>query len=389
VIGESSNEPFGAGPYARAQRWLRLGQPGDSAVQRRMVVAATIALGPLVVLAAAQGVLLGPTPKESLLCDIGTLGRYLIALPVLLAAEWSYLPRLSQIVRYMPDSGIIAPEEQPRYAALVVTARNLVTSRVAALVLVVLAYGLTLGVGLLAYPPFESTWVAPITAAGHRISAAGWWRILVSQPLFLIVASTLVWRVIVWTVFLWKLSRFNLRLLASHPDRRGGLGFVPASVRSFPPLGVAIGTIAASTVAGLIKFEGHPAVEVQYAALAAVVTVVALLAVPLLVFGPVLFKLRTDGIYKYGRLMHDVGQSFETRWLPPARPKADPVGAPDFSSMIDLSTVVANVYAITPMMVDLQSLTPLVVATLVPFIPVLFIILPTQQIVDAVAKFLF
>src|SRR6185295_15701093 len=161
--------------------------------------------------------------------------------------------------------------------------------------------------------------------------------------------------------------------------------FVPASVRSFPPLGVAIGTIAASTVAGLIKFEGHPAVEVQYAALAAVVTVVALLAVPLLVFGPVLFKLRTDGIYKYRRLMHDVGQSFETRWLPPARPKADPVGAPDFSSMIDLSTVVANVYAITPMMVDLQSLTPLVVATLVPFIPVLFIILPTQQIVDAVA----
>jgi hypothetical protein len=384
-----SIEPFGAGPYATAQEWLHLGHPGDAAVRRRMVVAATVALGPLVVLAAAQGVLLGPTPKESLLCDFGTIGRYLIALPVLLVAEWSYLPRLSQIVRYMPDSGIIGPEEQPRYAALVVTARKLITSRVVALVLVVLAYAMTLGVGLLAYPPSESTWVAPITAAGHHISAAGWWRLLVSQPLFLIVTGTLVWRIVVWTVFLRKLSRFNLRLLASHPDRRGGLGFIPASVRAFPPLGVAIGTIAASTVAGLVRFEGHPVVEVQYAAIAAVATAVALLAVPLLVFGPVLFELRSNGIYKYSHLMHDVGQSFETRWLPPARPKADPVGSPDFSSMIDLSTVVANVYAITPMMVDLPSLTPLVISTLVPFIPVLFIILPAQQIVDAVAKFLF
>lgn len=354
-----------------------------------MVVAAMVALGPLVVLAAAQGVLIGPTPKESLLFDLGTIGRYLVALPVLLVAEWSYLPRLSQIVRYMPDSGIIAAEEQPRYAALVLLARNLVTSRVAAGVLIVLVYTTTLGVGLIAYPPAESTWVAPITASGHRISAAGWWRQIVSQPLFLIVTGTLLWRIAVWTVFLWRLSRFNLRLLPSHPDRRGGLGFIPASVRSFPPLGVAIGTIAASTVAGLIKFEGHPAAEVQYAALAAVLIAIALLAVPLMVFGPVLFRLRTDGIYKYGRLMHDVGQSFESRWLPPARPKADPVGAPDFSSVIDLSGVVGNVYAITPLMVDLQSLTPLVVATLVPFIPVFFIILPAQQIMDTVAKFLF
>ncbi|HKV98350.1 MAG TPA: hypothetical protein VJN96_00935 [Vicinamibacterales bacterium] len=388
MIDDPSIEPFGAGPYATAQRWLHLGQPGDPAVRRRMIVAATVALGPLLVLAAADGVLLGPTPKESLLCDFGTLGRYLIALPVLLVAEYSYLPRLAQVVRYMPDSGIIGPDEQPRYAALVVSARNLVASRVVAFVLVVLAYGLTLGVGLVAYSPSESTWVAPITAAGHHISAAGWWRILISQPLFLIVVGTLFWRMIVWTVFLRKLSRFNLRLLASHPDRRGGLGFIPASVRAFPPLGVAIGTIAASTVAGLVKFEGHPVVEVEYAALAAVLAVTSLLTVPLLVFGPVLFKLRTDGIYKYGRLMHDVGQSFEARWLPPARPKADPVGAPDFSSMIDLSTVVTNVYAITPIMVDLPSLTPLVISTLVPFIPVLFIILPAQQIVGAVAKFL-
>src|SRR5262249_6976514 len=128
VSGDPSNEPFGAGPYASAQRWLHLGQPGDSAVRRRMVAAATVALGPLLILAAAQGVLIGRTPAESLLYDIGTLGRYLIALPVLLVAEWSYLPRLAQIVRYLPDSGIIDSYEQARYGALVSTARNLITS---------------------------------------------------------------------------------------------------------------------------------------------------------------------------------------------------------------------------------------------------------------------
>jgi len=255
-------------------------------------------------------------------------------------------------------------------------------------VLVVLAYIITLGVGLVFYVPTQSTWIAPITASGHHLSAAGWWRMLVSQPLFLVVVATLLWRLIVWTVFLWKLSRFNLRLLASHPDRRGGLGFIPASVRSFPPLAFAVGTIAASNVAGWVAFQGHPKVEVQYAMAAAVVIVIAILIAPLLVFGPVLFRLRTAGIYAYGHLMHDVGRQFESRWLGSSKPSADPVGAADFSSMIDLSTVVANVHAITPIMVDVPSLLPLVVATLIPFIPVLFLVLPAQEIFDAVAKVL-
>lgn len=42
MIGDTSTEPFGAGPYARAQQRLHLGRPGDSAVRRRMLVVATL-----------------------------------------------------------------------------------------------------------------------------------------------------------------------------------------------------------------------------------------------------------------------------------------------------------------------------------------------------------
>ena len=389
MTGDASTEPFGAGPYTWAQERLHLGRPGDAAVRRRMIAAATIALGPLLILAAVQGVLVGPTPAESLLYDIGSITRYLIALPVLLVAEWSYLPRLGQIIRFFPDSGILDDADQARYAALVSSLRGLMTSRVFGVVLLILSYTATLIIGPIYYPAAESTWVAPITAAGHRMSAAGWWRVLVSQPLFLIVVITLVWRMILWTVFLYRVSRLNLHLLPSHPDRRGGLGFIPATVRAFPPLAFAIGTILAGNVATWVAFQGHPKVEVQYAMVAAVAIVVTMLVGPLLVFGPVLYRVRTEGVYKYGRLMHDVGSEFESKWLPPARPKDNPVGSPDFSSMIDLSSVVANVEAITPIMVDWHSLMPLVIAALMPFIPVLVLVLPAYEIFDDVAKFLF
>ncbi len=389
MIADRSTEPFGAGPYTWAQERLHLGRPGDSAVRRRMIAAAAVSLAPLVMLSAAQGVLIGPTPAESLLYDIGSITRYLIGMPILLVAEWSYLPRLSQIIRYLPDSGIIDSSEQARYAMLVASVRRLMTSRVIGVILLILAYVATVVIGPRYYAPTESTWVAPITASGHHISAAGWWRTLVSQPLFLLIVGTLVWRLTLWTYFLWKVSRFNLRLLPSHPDRRGGLGFIPATVRAFPPLAFAIGAIIAGNVATWVAFEGHPKAEVKYAMAAAVIIVVVMLVGPLMVFGPVLYRLRTEGVYKYGRLMHDVGSNFESKWLPPARPTENPVGSADFSSMIDLSSVVANVESITPIMVDLHSLTPLVFAALVPFIPVLFLVLPAQEIFDAVAKFLF
>ncbi len=56
-----------------------------------------------------------------------------------------------------------------------------------------------------------------------RFSLAGWWHLLVSLPLLLILFFGWIWRLALWARFLFLMSRLNLRLIPAHPDNVGGL----------------------------------------------------------------------------------------------------------------------------------------------------------------------
>jgi hypothetical protein len=47
----------------------------------------------------------------------------------------------------------------------------------------------------------------------------------------------------VWARFLWQVSRLELQLLPTHPDRCGGLGFLASTVYAFSPLLLAQGVL--------------------------------------------------------------------------------------------------------------------------------------------------
>ena len=64
----------------------------------------------------------------------------------------------------------------------------------------------------------------------------------------------------------------------------------------------------------------------------------------------------------------------------------DVLEQPDFSALIDLSGVVSNVRDSRLSMIDLPTITPLVATALVPFVPLVFTVVPFDQILDFVAK---
>jgi hypothetical protein len=63
-------------------------------------------------------------------------------------------------------------------------------------------------------------------------------------------------RIFSWTRFLWQVSRIELRLLPTHPDRCGGLGFLMFVRFAFAPLLLAQGVQLAGVIAEQIFF-GH------------------------------------------------------------------------------------------------------------------------------------
>ena len=96
----------------------------------------------------------------------------------------------------------------------------------------VLLIALVYGVGVLLiwrqYLALDTaTWYAVPTAAGLQLSLTGIWYGYVSLPLFQFLLIRWYFRLFIWTRFLWQVSRLDLRLVPTHPDRVGGLGFLP------------------------------------------------------------------------------------------------------------------------------------------------------------------
>jgi hypothetical protein len=108
---------FDGGPPLGLQRRLGLIKDGDRRTGRRAVIVALITWFPLLVLTALDDILCGGGSLKYFLRDVGVSARFLVAAPLLVAAESWCLPRLSRIPRRFLDSGIVGPEEQPKLAA--------------------------------------------------------------------------------------------------------------------------------------------------------------------------------------------------------------------------------------------------------------------------------
>jgi hypothetical protein len=86
---------------------------------------------------------------------------------------------------------------------------------------------------------------------------AGWLVVMRSlAALSQFVLLQWYFRFIVWNEFLWEVSRLRLQLMPTHPDRRGGLGFLFALNDLLAPFLLAHGTMLAGRVANVVIHAG-------------------------------------------------------------------------------------------------------------------------------------
>jgi hypothetical protein len=365
---KSPVHPFEAGPFPSVETaFQRLGA-GSPRPARRALLVAMAAWLPLLLLAGLQGLAWRAEPREAFLLDLSAHARYLVALPILVFARSRTLASLNRIGRHFLEAGFITDADRPSYDALMASTRRLLCSGRVALALVVAAYAGTLAGLSLLYPATVSTWTAPITGGTGALSLAGWWRLLVSQPLFNLLVALWLWRLVLWARFVWRVAWLDLQLVPAHPDLRGGLQFVTTSLRSFILVTFALSAAIAGGVAELVAFGGRPLAEFGTLVGVLVGVVLLLFAAPLL---PLTFPLRrakVHGIYAYGELSALVGRRFETRWAAPtSRIGDEALEATDFSNIGGLFGAAANVRQMQIYPIGLRALVPLVIAALLPF----------------------
>jgi len=381
-------ELFDSGPPLSWQKALRLVRPPEERQIARPVLAAVV-VGwlPIAVLAGALAIMGHPT-ASSFFKDIAVHARFLVALPLIVLAEADIIPAFGRIVTHFLSSGMVNRDRE-RYFEAVNSTRRLLDSKWAVYVTFALAYAVV--IALMTSINRNNTpawyWGGP---GPLGLSLPGVWHAYVSLPLLLWPCFGWVWRLLLWWRFLALMSRLDLHLIPTHPDHAGGLKFVSTSIRAYRLLAAAIGVIVAGTAMNhsLLSAESSP-MAYRNSAIAVVVLVLILSAGPLLMFVTKLRNTRLRGMLHYGKLGSAVGAEFEQKWIS-QKENVDTgtLEVPDFSAMTDLYQVVGNVYEVMDIPFGLKDLTPVVVASLIPFVPVVLMTVPLSEIVQTVKSLL-
>jgi hypothetical protein len=380
---------FESGPSHGLQRRLGLVQDKHLNARRRAAAVVLVGWAPLIVLTAVQDLAFRTHDVSVLLYDAGAHARYLLAAPLLILAEASCGAKLSAIVRNFLDAGLVREEQREPFEAAVAATRNKLNSRAVEVAVIALAALVTVSAAI-SYPTLDLPEWHRSSGDAAAFSPAGWWHVVVSVPLLLILLLGWIWRFAIWAHLLWRISGLDLRLVASHPDRAAGLCFVGESVRAFSPVAAAIAIVAAGRSANVVLADGTMPTPNAIFNASLLLGVVALFAAPLLVLARNLLNVWRDAVFAYGALATRVGTAFESKWLHRNRSDEDTaLNEADFSGTTDLYGIVSNVYALRFIPLDLNSVLAICAAVLLPFVPVMLLAFPLAAIWSQLKSLLF
>jgi hypothetical protein len=379
------------GPLFQLLRRSHLSGDALELIRQRILVISLLAWLPLLALSALEGQALAGRAAVPFLLDVEVHVRFLIALPLLIVAELVVHQRMRLIVPQFLERNLIPKSALPRFDAAIKSALRLRNSLVAEVLLIAFVY--FVGV-LLVWRHYvalsTATWYAVPTAEGLKLSVTGFWYGYVSLPLYQFLLVRWYYRIFIWTRFLWQVSRINLSLIPTHPDRVGGLGFLANTVYPFMPLAVAHGVMLAGPITNRIFYLGAALTEFKAEIVVVVAFLLLLVLGPLLLFSPQLAQAKRTGNREYGALAARYVREFDAKWVRGEAPADEPlVGSGDIQSLADLANSFEVVRTMRLAPITRDALLRLVAATLIPIVPLMLTMMPLEELLRKLLGILF
>jgi hypothetical protein len=372
------------GPLYQLLRRSRLTDDALTLVHRRVIAAVVITWLPLLVLASREGTAWWGRADVPFLLNAEVHARFLLALPLLIVAELVVHVRMRRVAGQFLARELITVADRPRFAAALGSAMRLRNSLVAELVLVAVIYGI--GIPMRDYIAVDAnSWTSSPGAGAASgfsgLSSAGWWHAAISVPVFQFMLLRWYFRLFIWTRFLWQLSRIDLTLVPTHPDRVGGLGFLGNVVYAFTPVLVAHGVLLAGLIADRIFFAGAKLPQFTVEIIAVVGLLVLVMLCPLIAFTAQLARVRRAGLADYGGLALRYVREFDAKWLRGGRDPAEPLmGSADIQSLADLANSFEVVRTMRLAPFSKETVLQLSLVTLAPLLPLTLTMLSLEEL---------
>ena len=379
------------GPLFQLLRCTHLADDALMMVRQRIVIIALLAWLPLLLLSALEGNLWGGSTSVPFLFDIEVHVRFLVALPLLILAELVVHRRMRPLLQQFVERNLIPENAMARFEAAIVSAFRLRNSVLAEVLLI----GIVYGVGVLFvwrhYVALDTaTWYSTAAAGGSQLSLAGMWFGYVSLPIFQFLLCRWYFRLFIWAHFLWQVSRIELCLLPTHPDRLGGLSFISGQIYAFTVLAVAHGALLAGNLANRIFFLGAELLQFKVEIAVLVVFMMCVILGPLLFFAPQLSQAKRKGSREYGVLAERYAREFDAKWLRGGAPANEPLlGSSDIQSLADLGNGFQVVREMRIVPIKRDDLLRLVGATLAPIVPLALTMMSLEELLKKLFGVLF
>ena len=378
------------GPLYQLLRRARLADDALRLQRRRIVVIALLAWLPLLLLSTLGGHVLGGVAVPFLM-DVDVHVKFLVVIPLLVGAELVVHQRMRTVATTFRERKLIPENAEARLDAAIASAYRLRNSTLAEVLLIALVY--TVGISIIwrQYLALDAaTWYATPGAGGTSLTFAGMWYGYVSLPILQFLLLRWYYRIFIWSRLLWQVSRIELKLVPTHPDRVGGLGFLATTTYAFIPLLLAHGALVSGNIANQIFHTGATLTQYRLEVLLLVIFMVMLVVGPLTVFAPQLSRARRNGLREYGTLAQRYVREFDAKWLRSQELDDQTfLGSGDIQSLADLGNSYAVVQDMNVVPVTRHALVQLAAATVAPIVPLLLTLMPLEDLIKKLFGVLF
>jgi len=333
---------------------------------------------PLLILAAVDGVAWGDRVGVTFLKDFLPHGQFLVVVPALVIGEIMVGRRLGWAAVETRRSGILSPEDTPAFDGLVASAVGRWRGRGVNSVLVLLT---VMATALWFWRAREWLTGELLTGEwqyiGEQMTLSGWWYSLISVTVLRFLILLWLWRLLLWAWVLWRTARLNLRPQPTHADRAGGLAFLGAAQTAFGLLVFAFGVQLSCGLADAVMYQGADLMAFRGHVAAFVLMAVTVLLLPLLPFAPRLLRAREESLaFLRGKVYR--GAEHLDRQLREGG-SGESLGE-EISAQADFGELYANARWMKPVPLELQHIFVMVLAALLPFLPLVFLVIPAQEV---------
>jgi hypothetical protein len=374
------------GPTYQFFRKSHLAGDALEMLYRRLIIISLLAWVPLLLLSTIS-FSTGSVGRLSFFHDVQVHVRFLVALPVLIAAELIVHSRMRPVVLRFVERRIVILQDLPRFERAINSAVSLRNSIPIELGLLLLVYTLGLWFWRSQIAIVAPTWYA-LPGGRWHLTLAGVWYVLVSIPILQFLLLRWYLRLFIWFRFLWQVSRIDLNLIPTHPDRCAGLAFLGRSAYAFGPVLFAQGAMLAGLVAARVLYRGESLTSFKLQIGGFIVFFVVAILGPLVMFTPGMARAKRKGLADYGLLAQRYVESFEQKWVL-GHPAEELLGSADIQSLADLGNSYAVVSEMRSIPFGLQDITRLAVATAAPLLPLLLTIFSPEELIMRVIKVVF